>query len=79
MGVIDQILFSFVLLTGDGDEEAAEALLPPDELDDLLATDKVQAWLKAMKADVVLAVTRNSNPLRRLSPRSSVCVGRVGR
>jgi hypothetical protein len=51
MIVIDQLFFSFLLMTGPGDEDDVKMLLSGDDLDELLALESTQAWLKSMQAD----------------------------
>jgi hypothetical protein len=50
MAALDQLFFSFVLMTGPDADGESENLLSADDLDALLATESTQAWLKSMQA-----------------------------
>ncbi|MDQ6775096.1 MAG: hypothetical protein M3071_02500 [Actinomycetota bacterium] len=50
MIIIDQLLFSFVLLTKPDADDNAEGLLSEEALSELLANDAVQLWLKDVEA-----------------------------
>jgi hypothetical protein len=53
MPIIDQLLFSLVLLTDPDAGEDSKACLSSEGLDELLASDVTQAWLKSMHAELV--------------------------
>jgi hypothetical protein len=56
--LIDQLVYSFALLAAPSDEEWLASCLEPEDLDALIATDRMQAWLKGVGAD-----TAPSGPL----------------
>lgn len=49
--VLDQVLYSFLLLTGPYSEDELEAALDPEMLDDLMHAPQVEKWLAALGAD----------------------------
>jgi len=51
--IIDQLLFSFVLLTDSHAGEDSEAALTPQILDELLALPTVKRWLDSLHAELV--------------------------
>ena len=53
MIIIDQLLFSFVLLTKPDAEDNAAGLLSEEALSELLANNAVQSWLKDAEAPQV--------------------------
>jgi hypothetical protein len=54
--IIDQLLFSFVLLTDPEASEDSKASLSPDALDELLALAGVKEWLDSMHAELVFSL-----------------------
>jgi hypothetical protein len=53
--LIDQLVYSFTLLAAPSDEEWLASCLEPEDLDALLATNRMQAWLNGLGADKLLS------------------------
>jgi len=56
MVIIDQLLFSLVLLTDPDAGEDSKACMTPEALEELLTIEPVQEWLKTMDAKLVFNV-----------------------